>query len=460
MGKRYIGDKAFYRSVFAIAIPMIIQNGINNFVSLLDNIMVGQLGTAQMSGVSVVNQFVFIFTLTLVGATSGAGIFTAQFFGSRDHQSIRYTFRFKVIACLVIGVLGIGILLLGGIPLISTFLQGEGEPEQIRATLQYGLDYASVIVWGMLPMGLFFAYSTTLRECGESKVPMIAGTAAVFVNLFLNYVLIFGHFGLPAMGVKGAALATVIARYVELLVALVWTHLNGKKHPFIQGALRSAYIPAQLLGRISLKGTPLLFNEFLWAFGLTFLNQCYSTRSLDVVSATNICTTISNLANVVTMALGVTIGIVMGQMMGSGRPEQEIRDANRKLVALCVFMGVIFGALLALIAVPFPRFYNAEPRIHALATKLILIIAIMKPTDTYMYSGYYTLRAGGKTWLTFLYDGGYVWLVTVPVVYVLSRFTDIDIVPLYAISFSTNLIKCVVGYFLIRKGNWIQNLTR
>ncbi len=460
MRNRFIGNKAFYKSAFAIAIPIIVQNGITNFVSLLDNIMVGQLGTAQMSGVSVVNQFIFIFTLTLVGATSGAGIFTAQFFGSQDHKSIRYTFRFKLICCLIAGILGMVILLLGGTPLINTFLQGEGAADQIQLTLEYGLDYASVIVWGMLPLAVYFAYSTHLRECGQTTVPMVSGTVAVFVNLIFNYILIFGHFGAPAMGVKGAAIATVISRYVEMLITVIWTHCNSKKHPFIQGAYRSIYIPLQLLGRISLKGAPLLVNEFLWAFGMTFLNQCYSTRSLDVVSATNISITITNLTNVVTLALGVTIGIIMGQMMGSGKSEEEIRDTNRKLIALSVFMGVVFAIVLAGIAYPFPKLYNAEPRIQLLATQLMLIMAVMKPFDTYMYAGYYTMRSGGKSWITFAYDSGYLWVVTAPIVYCLCQFTNIGILPLYAISLGSNLLKCFAGFYLLRKGDWIQNLTK
>ena len=149
MRNRYIGDKAFYRNVFAIAIPIIIQNAITNVVSLLDNIMVGQMGTAQMSGVSVVNQFVFIFTLTLVGATSGAGIFTAQFFGSKDIQGVRYTFRFKLMICTFLSALCIGLFLLAGTPLIGLDLQGEGDAAEAAQVLHYGLEYLRVMLWGL-----------------------------------------------------------------------------------------------------------------------------------------------------------------------------------------------------------------------------------------------------------------------------------------------------------------------
>lgn len=460
MRNKFIGDRAFYRSVFAIALPIIIQNGITNAASLLDNLMVGQLGMAQMSGVSVVNQFIFIYTLALVGATSGPGIFTAQFFGSRDHEGIRYTFRFKAIACLIMGILGVCALQFYGTPLINTFLQGEGTAQAKEATLGYGLEYISVMLWGMIPLAIYFAYSSTLRECGQATIPMIASTSAVLLNLVLNYLLIFGKFGAPALGIKGAAIATVISRYVEMLVVVLWTHTHSAKQPFIKGAFRSLQIPRELLGKIIVRGSPLMVNEFLWAFGITFLNQCYSTRGLDVVSATSITTTIANLTNVVNLALGLTIGIILGQMLGAQRPEQEIRDANRRLTFLAVAAGVVFGGVLAATALPFPKLYKASGQVHLLATQLMLVMAATKPMDTYMFAAYYTLRSGGKTWTTFFYDSGALWIVTAPLIYLLSNYTQLPIVPLYAMSFVPNLLKCFVAYFLIRKGSWIQNLTK
>lgn len=460
MLRKFIGDKAFYRSVMAIAIPIIVQNGITNLASLLDNLMVGQLGTPEMSGVSVVNQFVFIFTLALVGATSGPGIFTAQFYGSKDHEGIRHTFRFKVLACLAFGIAGICLLLFQGTPLINTFLTGEGTAQEKAATLAFGLDYISILVLGLIPMALYFAYSSTLRECGQTTVPMVASTIAVFVNLIFNYLLIFGKFGMPQLGVQGAAWGTVISRYVELAIIVIWTHRHKLEMPFIKGAYRSFRIPGKLLSRILVKGSPLMVNEFLWAFGITFLNQCYSTRGFDVVSATSITTTIANLTNVVNLALGLTIGIMLGQMLGAQRPAQEIRDTNRKLTTLAVLAGVFFGGVLAAISLPFPKLYKASSNVYLIATQLMLVMAITKPMDTYMFAAYYTLRSGGKTWTTFFYDSGALWMATAPLIYILSRYTDIGIIPLYAMSFAPNLIKCFVAYFLIRKGSWIQNITK
>ena len=459
MLSRYVGDRAFYRRVFQVAIPIIIQNGITNFVSLLDNIMVGQVGTLPMSGVSIVNQIVFVFNLCIFGASSGAGIFTAQFHGSGDDEGIRHTFRFKLFICTLISLAAGLIFFLGQDSLIGLYLTGEGTAEDAAQVLAYGKDYLAVMLWGLLPFGLANAYAGTLKESEETFVPMVAGVTAVFVNLGLNYVLIFGHFGAPAMGVRGAALATVISRYAELLLVAVWTHRNGAKHPFIRGAYRSFAIPSPLLKTIVITGTPLLVNETLWSLGVAFMNQCYSTCGLDVVPATNISSTLINLSSVVYHSLGVSVGILMGQMLGARKPETEVRDFNRKLIAFSVSMGVLFGGFMALGSGVFPNIYNTTDTVRALAQDLILISALVMPFQSFANATYFTLRSGGKTFITFLFDSGFMWICSIPLAFCLSRFTALPILPLFAICQMPDVLKCVLGSWMLKKGSWIHTLT-
>lgn len=458
MFKRYIGDKRFYRRVLAVALPIIIQNGITNFVSLLDNIMVGQVGTVQMSGVAIVNQLLFVFNLCIFGAVSGAGIFTAQYYGSANHEGIRHTFRFKVLIGVILTALGIGVFLQAGRPLIELYLQGDGSPEDAAQTLTYGWDYLLLMLWGLPAFALSTAYSSTLRESNQTLVPMIAGICAVLVNLFLNYVLIFGHFGLPVMGIRGAALATVVSRYVELAIVAAWTHLNSRKNPFIVGAYRSFHIPSHLLGQIMRKGFPLLINEALWSIGMAVLNQSFSTRGLDVVAAQNISSTIYNLSSVVFLSMGNAVGIIMGQMLGANKKEPEIRDTNRKLMVTSVLSCLLFGGLMAAVSGLFPRIYNTTDEVRSLATMLICISAIMMPFNAYTNACYFTLRSGGQTMVTFLFDSCYVWTVCVPLAFVLSRFTALPIIPLYAICQGLDIIKSTIGAIMVHKGSWIQNL--
>ena len=459
MKNRYIGDRAFYRHVFGIAIPIIVQNGITNFVSMLDNIMVGQVGTLPMSGVSIVNGLIFVFNLCIFGASSGAGIFTAQFYGSKDDEGIRHTFRFKFLICCMITALGIALFLLGDRFLIGLYLTGEGDPAEAAEVLNYGVQYLHVMLWGFLPFALTNTYASTLKETGNTFVPMVAGITATLVNLVGNYILIFGHFGAPALGVRGAAVATVISRFVELAIVAGWTHLNPGRNPFITGAYRSFYLPGRLLKAIAIKGMPLLINEALWSSGMAIMNQCYSTCGLDVVPAQNISSTLFQLSSVVFLSLGNAVGIIMGQMLGAGNPEVEVRDANRKLLALSVTSGVVFGTLLASISGLFPLLYNTTETVRHLATQLICVNALMMPFISYTNATYFTLRSGGQTMVTFLFDSCFVWAVCVPLAFCLSRFTDIPIVPLFAICQGTDLIKCAIGAFMLKQGKWIQNLT-
>ncbi len=456
--QKLIGDKAFYKTVLLIAVPIIIQNGITNFVGLLDNIMVGQVGTEEMSGVAIVNQLMMVFNISIFGAISGAGIFGAQFFGCKDHKGVRDTFRFKIYACLGLVLIGVLIFLFGGEELILLYLHGEAENEvALQATLEYGKSYLKVMLLGLLPFGVEQIYSSTLRECGETVVPMKAGIAAVLINLVLNAILIFGMLGFPAMGVVGAAIATVISRYIQTIIVIVWTHKNVQKVPFIEGAYKSLKIPGQLVGNILKKGVPLMINEIMWSVGMATLMQCYSVRGLDTVAGLNISSTITNLFNVVFIAMGSSIAIVVGQLLGAGKLK-EAKEADTKLIALTVFSCFVMGGLLALFAPLFPMLYDTSERVRGLATSFMRISACCMFLHGFMHSTYFTLRSGGKTVITFLFDSAFMWCVNIPVAYVLSRFTGMQIIPLYLICQLVDIVKCVVGFILVKKGIWLNNL--
>ncbi len=458
MFKKYIGDRAFYRRVLTIVIPIIIQNGITNFVSMLDNIMVGQVGTLPMSGVSIVNQLLFVFNLCIFGATAGAGIFTAQFQGSGDAAGIRHTFRFKIIICGILGIAGIALLAGFSEPLIRLFLTGSGDPADAAAILSFGQRYLRVMLLGLIPFSICNAYAGTLKETGETFIPMLGGIMATLVNLVLNYILIFGHFGAPELGVEGAAIATVISRFVELGIVAGWTHLHRQKNPFIVGAYRSLRIPAGLLRNIIVKGMPLLFNELLWSSGMTFMNQSYSTCGLDVVPALNISTTLFNLTSVVFMSMGVADGILMGQMLGSSAPREQVRDASRKLLFISVSSGLLFALVSVVLSGLFPHIYNTTNQVRTLASQLILITSLFMPFDAYTNATYFMLRSGGQTYITFLFDSGFVWVCMVPLGFVLSRFVHLSILPLFFACQATNILKALLGSVFLKKGKWIQNL--
>lgn len=455
--KKYIGDKKFYKMVLAVAVPIMIQNGITNFVSLLDNIMVGQIGTEQMSGVAIVNQLVFVFNLCIFGVISGIGIFGAQFWGKKDYEGVRETFRFKIMSCTVIG-LG-AILLLKGFSteLISLFLHDGGNSGDIVKTLEYGKGYLSIILIGLIPFSINQAYASTLRETGETVLQMKAGIVAVIVNMMFNYILIFGKLGLPALGANGAAIATVISRFVECIIIVSYTHKYKKKYIFIEGAYLSMKVSGVLIKHIFIKGTPLMCNELLWAAGISIMTQCYSLRGLAVVAGINIANTISNLFSVVYISLGSAVSIIIGQLLGAGKME-EAKDTDRKLIAFSVVSCSVVAVFMMILAPAFPAIYNTTDEVKTLASKFIIVLALSMPLLAFTNASYFTLRSGGKTVVTFLFDSVFVWVCSIPAAFVLSKYTSINIVTVYFICQMLEFIKCTIGFVLVRSGVWIENI--
>ncbi len=457
MFKKLIGDRAFYKRVFALAIPIMVQNGITNFVNMLDNIMVGRLSSVEMAGVTISNQLIFVFNLCIFGALAGAGIFGTQFFGKKDTKGVRYTFRFKIIICLIITLIGMGILFFGGGGLINMYLKGEGSAEDISSAFAHAKNYLNIMLIGFIPYTLAQCFGSTLRESDQPVLPMTAGIIAVIVNLVLNYILIFGHFGAPRLGVSGAAIATVISRYVELLVIVFWTYLKKAENPFIIGAFKSLFVPAALVMQIIKKGMPLMLNEALWSTGMATLTQCYSQRGIDVVSASSISQTFFNLFGVCFMAIGVAVGIILGQMLGAGETEEAVQTSY-KLIAFSVLVSIVTGAAYAVAAEFIPLFYNVNDNVRYIATSLMQITAIVFPLDAFAHASYFTLRSGGKSFITFIFDSGFVWFISVPVAFVLSRFTEMPILPMFAICNGLNILKCAAGFLFVKSRIWVRNI--
>ncbi len=454
--EKFFGDKNFYKMVMMIAIPIMIQNGITNFVNLLDNIMVGRIGTEQMSGVAIVNQLIFVYNLCIFGGLSGAGIFTAQYYGQGDEEGIRNTFRFKVWMAFVITVAAILIFIFGGSQLISLYLN-DGGSGNLMAALQYGKTYLGIMLLGFPGFMLVQIYSSTLRECGETVVPMKAGVAAVFANLIGNYLLIYGKFGFPELGVAGAAIATAVSRYVEAVIVILWTHYNKERNSYIVGLYSTMKIPVSLVKRILIKGTPLLLNETFWSMGMAALTQCYSVRGLQVVAAINISNTIGNLFNVSFIAMGSAVSIIIGQLLGAGKLE-EARDTDNKLIVFSILLCMAVAVFMVMTSFVFPDFYNTEESTRTLATGFILLQALFLPQNAFLNVTYFTLRSGGKTIVTFFFDSVFICLISVPIAFVLSRFTTLPILLVFAMVQAGDWIKCVIGFVLVKKGTWIQNI--
>lgn len=453
---RYIGTKAFYKETLAIALPIMIQNFITNLVNMLDNLMVGAVGTEQMSGVSIDNQLIFIYNIAVFGIVSGAGIFTAQYHGKADTDGIRYTLRYKMISSVSLCAVAIFVFCAFDRSLISLYLHDGESQGNLEATLSFAQQYFRIIVWGLLPFAVSQAFSSTLRETGETVAPMIMGFVAVVTNCVFNYILIFGKFGAPVLGVRGAAAATVLSRYVECICIVIYAVRKKKRFEYIDGSFRSLRIPKKLAGQITLKAAPLLLNEFFWSLGMSLLSMGYSLHGINVVAGYSISSTVMNLFNIAFLSLGSSIGIIVGKQLGAGKFDEAV-DTTGKMVVFCTAVSLLISAIVIGTGNYVPMIYKTNEASKEYAGYFIRTCGFFLPAVSIANASYFTLRSGGKTWLTVLFDSVYIMCVSVPAVFILYKM-NLSIWTIFPIIQALEIIKAVFGIILLRKRIWVNNI--
>ena len=450
-------ERSVYKKALTLAVPMMIQNGITNAVSLVDNLMVGSLGTESLTAVSIVGQLIFVFFLAVFGGLSGPGIYGAQYFGQGNKKGFQNVFRLKLWITAVIVLVGMTVFVAGGEQLIGLYLHGSSQGMDAAGTLEQGRDYLHIMLFGLIPFAFTQIYAGSLREMGESMKPMVAGIVSVFVDIIFNYLLIYGKFGFPRLEVQGAAIATVMARFVEMLVVVVWTHASIRRYEFLRGIYSTILLPLHEAKIMIMKGFPIFLNEFLWAGGMAALTQCYSMKGLQVIAGLNISNAICNLLNVVFVAIGNAVGIIIGQHLGASEFEKAKRSAGKLqwfTAGLCLILTVILAAC----SMVFPSLYDTTEEVRHLGQWFIIITAVFFPIQGVLNVFYFTLRSGGKTVITFLFDSVFTWVVSVSLAFALCSYTALPVLAVYALVQSADLVKVVAGHILVKKGVWITNL--
>lgn len=450
-------ERSVYKKALTLAVPMMIQNGITNAVSLVDNLMMGSLGTESLTAVSIVGQLIFVFFLAVFGGLSGPGIYGAQYFGQGNKKGFQNVFRLKLWITAVIVLVGMTVFVAGGEQLIGLYLHGSSQGMDAAGTLEQGRDYLHIMLFGLIPFAFTQIYAGSLREMGESMRPMVAGIVSVFVDIIFNYLLIYGKFGFPRLEVQGAAIATVMARFVEMLVVVVWTHASIRRYEFLRGIYSTILLPLHEAKIMIMKGFPIFLNEFLWAGGMAALTQCYSMKGLQVIAGLNISNAICNLLNVVFVAMGNAVGIIIGQHLGASEFEKAKRSAGKLqwfTAGLCLILTVILAAC----SMVFPSLYDTTEEVRHLGQWFIIITAVFFPIQGVLNVFYFTLRSGGKTVITFLFDSVFTWVVSVSLAFALCSYTALPVLAVYALVQSADLVKVVAGHILVKKGVWITNL--
>jgi putative MATE family efflux protein len=453
----FFGDRAFYRRVLLIVIPIIIQNLVANAVFLLDNVMIGRMGTLQISAVAIVNQLLFIFNLCVIAVLSSAGIFATQYAGAKNEAGARQCFRAKILMASALSAIFISIFWITPHSFIAPFLE-DAESVAARAeTMGYALSYMRWMLPGLFAFSISQAYAGALREQGETRLPMVASVISIFMNLCLNYLLIFGRMGLPRLGVVGAALATTISRFVELGIVVVAAHRRKERYRFLIGAYDTMHVNGLLWRSIAIKGFPLLANEFLWSTGVAMILKCYSTRGIAAVAACNITSSVNNLFNVVYISMGSAVAIMVGQELGANDIEKA-KSIAWKLMATMFLATLVTGGIMLLLAPGILGIYNAEPEVKEIASALMRVLALCMPLYSVSHCCFFTLQSGGRTDITFLFDCVSTLALNLMCAWIIARFTNLPIVPMYACVEGVGQLKAVLGIFLVNKGIWARTI--
>jgi putative MATE family efflux protein len=446
--KHLVGDRAFYKTLISVAAPLVLQQLITTSVQLVDNVMVGRLGEQAIGSVAVVNQLYFIVILVTFGALGGAGIFTAQYYGSKDYDRLKETFRFKVIVGFLIATLSFILFTLFGRTFMSLFTDNP-------VTIQGGLNYLNIIKWSAFPWILSVAISNTFREIGITKPLLKISIFTILANTALNFILIFGLFGFPALGIIGAAIATLIARVLEFVLTLIL--LNTKGSIFNTKLFKMFVINKKLLSSIVIMAIPLTINELLWSSGQTAYLHAYSTRGDSALAAMNITGAISQLVFVMFGGIATAVAVMVGNTLGKNELEQA-KDNAKKLIAFSVGVAIIAGMILFILSFFILGIYDVVDTTKQIAAFNIRVNALFIPFYSFNVALYFTLRAGGDTKSTMLIDSGYMWVVPVPIAMVLAYFTQLPVTLMFLIVQSMEIPKMLFGLSRYQKGYWIKNL--
>ena len=446
MNRTYIQH---YKSLFTLGIPIVIGQVGVIILGFADTLMIGHHSTNELAAASFVNN---MFTLAIIFATGfsyGLTPIVGSLFGRGETSVVGRMLKNSIFANVLLAVLLTFIMWV-----LYLNIHRLGQPEELLPLMR---PYFIVLLISLLFVLLFNAFKQFADGITDTRVSMWLLLGGNVMNIIGNYILIYGKFGFPELGVVGAAVATVLSRYVEMAIVLVWTHKHKEINTYIVGLYKTMKIPGYLIKKFIIKGSPLLFNETLWAAAQATLMQCYSVRGLSVVAAFNIANTIANLFNVVFIALGDSVAIVVGQRLGAGKMD-EARDLDNKMIAFSVMCCTGVAIVMFLIAPLFPQLYNTDSTTRHLAEYLIMTQAVFMPQNAFLHATYFTLRSGGKTVVTFFFDSVFVWIVSVPIAFVLSRFTGLFVVVIFACVNIADWIKCVIGFVLVKKGVWLQNI--
>jgi putative MATE family efflux protein len=444
-------DKQFYRNLFAIALPIMFQNFISSFVNMLDTVMIGRLGTVELAAVGLGNQVFFLYNLALFGLCSGASIFTAQFWGKRDIQGIRRNTGFGLILALA----GAGLFTMAGLLVPDRIIAVYSHDPAVIAA---GAEYLRVLAPSFIPFGISMIFMHTLRSVERVKLPMAATFAALSVNAVLNYCFIFGAGPFPAMGVRGAAIATVISRITEMLILILASYIHKYPPAGSIGELlnfNTAYIRRFI--RVVL---PVLINEITWSLGISLQNLIFARTNTDAIAAFNIVGTINQLTWVLFIGLGNGVAVLIGKKIGEG-DEKSARDYASRITIFAPLLALGAIVVLLLLSQLLPFIFNVNENVITMANTMFFLLCIFYPFRSFNISMVVGIcRAGGDTIFCVIYDILFLWAIALPLAALAGFVFHAPVWVLFLCVNSEECLKVILGFWRLRSGKWLRNVTK
>ncbi|MDR0401187.1 MAG: MATE family efflux transporter [Treponema sp.] len=444
-------DKIFYKNLFAIAIPIMLQNFINSFVNVLDTVMIGRLGTVEIAAVGLGNNVFFFYMIVLFGICSGGAVFIAQFWGKRDMKGIRKT----VGLCCAVN------LLIGSLFTIAGFLV----PERIIGiystdgdVIRAGALYLRYISPSFLPFALAQVLVISLRSIEQVKAPMTTTIIALSINAVLNWLWIFGIGPFPAMGVAGAALATTVSRFTE--TALLIGISRRRNYPIIGPLKEMLDFNRAFIGRYVRIVAPIVMNEFAWSLGVTMQNIIFARTHTDAIAAFNITGTVSQLTWVLFIGLGNGVGVLIGKKIGEG-DHDGARNYALKIIFFIPLAALAAAAALIPISHITPFIFKVNETVLHTAAQMLFILAATYPCRAFNMAMVVGIcRAGGDTVFCAIYDVAFMWTVALPAAAAASFIFNAPFWVIYLLVLSEEFFKMTAGIWRFRSGKWLHDVTK
>ncbi|MEI6289086.1 MAG: MATE family efflux transporter [Chloroflexota bacterium] len=446
----FYNDKEYFSKIFHIAIPITLQNLVFSSLNMASIIIIGQKGDTAVAAVGLAGQVYFLLNLVLFGLSSGTGIFTAQLWGKKDIVNIR-----KVLSLTLRLSLSMSLLF---------FIASQFFPEAIlsiystdRNVISVGAEYLRIFSWGYFFFAITFAYVFVLRSTGNVRLPVAASVISLFVNAFFTYTLVFGKFGLPEIGVNGAAIANVIARFLECAILLFGVYLlnYSPAAATLTDLLQFDFIFAW---KIIKPVIPVALNEIFWSFGITTYNIIFARMGTESIAAINIYMTIDNMAFIFFIGLGSATAILVGNKIGAKDEKSAFEYAGRS-IGLAVFVGIFIGLLLLVLRMPLISLFNVSPNVIRNTYNIMSIAGLaiwMRAANMVVIIG--ALRSGGDTMYSLILDGLVIWLVGVPLTAIGAFYLYLPIQYVYLLIYSEELTKFIFGLRRYFSKKWINNL--